>query len=214
MLKIFGRTTSFNVQKVLWLADELSLEYEHIERGGKFGGLDSKEFVQLNPMKKVPVLVDQQHSIWESHTILRYLAAQYGDSSWHPDSAYQRSLHERWMDWAQTKFQPAFMGVFWGYYRMPPNKRNMVMVQSNLEECRSCLEAVNRQLSTNTFLAGNSISLADITVGAIIYRLTEQGLAVPLPECVDNWYQALKQRSGYQRWVMSDFSELKGREDF
>lgn len=81
MLKILGRTTSFNVQKVLWLADELSLEYDHIELGGKFGGLDSQEFARLNPMKKVPVLVDEQHSIWESHTILRYLAAKYGDNN-------------------------------------------------------------------------------------------------------------------------------------
>ena len=90
----------------------------------------------------------------------------------------------------------------------------MVIVQSKLETCFSCLEAVNHQLSTLTFLAGNSITLADIAVGAILYRLTEQGLEVPLPEHVNNWYQTLKQRRGYQKWVMSDFSELKGREEF
>ncbi len=97
---------------------------------------------------------------------------------------------------------------------MPPNKRNMVIVQSNLEKCFSCLEAVNHQLSTFTFLAGNAITLADIAVGAILYRLTEQGLDVPLPEFVNTWYQTLKLRSGYQKWVMSDFSELKGRAEF
>lgn len=214
MLKILGRTTSFNVQKVLWLADELSLQYLHVELGGKFGGLDSEEFNLLNPMKKVPVLVDEQHSIWESHTILRYLAAKYGDSTWFPDSAYKRSLYERWLDWSQTLFQPFFMGVFWGYYRVPPHKRNMVIVQSKLNTCFNCLEAVDQQLSNHTFLAGNSLTLADISVGAILYRLTEQGLEVPLPKRVNNWYQTLKLRSGYQKWVMSDFSELKGREDF
>ncbi len=214
MLKILGRTTSFNVQKVLWLADELSLEYEHIELGGKFGGLDSEEFALLNPMKKVPVLVDEQHSIWESHTILRYLAAKYGDTTWYPDSAFKRSLYERWLDWSQTIFQPAFMAVFWGYYRMPANKRNMAVVQSKLEKCCSCLEIVNNQLSTFTFLAGDAITLADISVGAILYRLTEQGLDISLPENVNSWYQKLKLRSGYQKWVMSDFSELKGREEF
>lgn len=97
---------------------------------------------------------------------------------------------------------------------MPPNKRNMVIVQSNLKKCVSCLEAVDHPLSTHSFLAGNSITLADITVGAILYRLTEQGLEVPLPGFVDHWYQTLKLRRGYRKWVMSDFSELKGREDF
>ncbi|WP_212747843.1 glutathione S-transferase N-terminal domain-containing protein [Pseudoalteromonas sp. S558] len=79
VVKVFGRTTSFNVQKILWLLDELALNYEHIELGGHFGGLDSDEFFRLNPMKKVPVLIDGDKSIWESHTILRYLVAEYGD---------------------------------------------------------------------------------------------------------------------------------------
>ncbi len=214
MIRILGRTTSFNVQKVLWLADELSLDYEHVELGGRFGGLDTEEFGRLNPKRKVPVLVDGENAVWESHTILRYLVAKYGDSDWYPECVYQRSLYERWMDWAQTRFQPAFMGVFWGYYRMPPHKRDMTNIQNELEKCHECLSLVNRQLVGSTYLAGNCITLADITVGSILYRLTEQGLDIPLSESIDNWYQTLKQRNGYQRWIMSDFTELKGREEF
>lgn len=214
MIKILGRTTSFNVQKVLWLADELSIDYEHIELGGRFGGLDTIEFAQLNPIHKVPVLIDGDNSIWESHTILRYLVAEYGDKTWYPDSAYKRSLYERWLDWSQTSFQPVFMGVFWGYYRMPPNKREMGVVQNQLEKCVNCLEALNHQLSTSRYLAGDRLTLADIPAGAILYRLTEQGLNVPLPDFVQNWFQGLKQRDGYQKWVMSDFTELKAREAF
>ncbi len=214
MIKLLGRTTSFNVQKVLWLADELSLDYEHVELGGRFGGLDTEEFGRLNPKRKVPVLVDGENAVWESHTILRYLVAKYGDNNWYPDCAYQRSLYERWMDWSQTRFQPSFMGVFWGYYRMPLHKRNMTAIRSELATCRECLALVNRQLVDSTFLTGSCPTLADITVGSILYRLTEQGLDVSLSEPTDKWYQRLKQRSGYQRWIMSDFSELKGREEF
>ncbi len=214
MLKLYGRTTSFNVQKVLWLADELTLDYEHIELGGKFGGLDTVEFVLINPMQKIPVLVDGKNSIWESHSILRYLVAKYGDSSWYPESAFKRSLYERWLDWSQTVFQPAFMRFFWGYYRRPQNKRDMVTVQHDLEKCFNCLDVVNKQLSTSKYLAGNSMTLADISVGAILYRLTEQGLDITLPEFVNSWYNILRQRSGYKKWVMSDFIELRGREDF
>lgn len=213
-MKIYGRTTSFNVQKVLWLLDELNLAYQHIELGGRFGGLNSNEFKKLNPMGKVPVLIDDERVIWESHSILRYLAAKYGENTWFPECAYERSLYERWLDWSQTIFQPAFMGTFWGYYRMPANKRNMAEVNSHLDTCINCLETINSQLAQSKYLAGNNLSLADIVVGAVIYRLTSQGLMIPLPRRVNDWYQDLKSRPGYQSWVMSDFTELKAREDF
>ena len=78
MLTIWGRRNSFNVQKVMWLASELSLDYTHIEKGGSFGGLDAADFVAMNPHRKVPVIRDGDALVWESHAILRYLAASYG----------------------------------------------------------------------------------------------------------------------------------------
>ncbi|WP_046004070.1 glutathione S-transferase family protein [Pseudoalteromonas rubra] len=213
-MKLYGRTTSFNVQKALWLLEELKVNYTHVELGGRFGGLGDPAFTQFNPMKKVPVLVDQDKAVWESHAILRYLAASYGDEQWYPACPYQRSLYERWMDWSQCVFQPAFMASFWGYYRMPAEKRDMVAVQQALDTCTGCINSLEAQLKGTEYLAGNTLSLADITVGAVLYRLTSQGLTVELPQRVGLWYEKLKQRPGYQRWIMSDFSELKARESY
>lgn len=204
-MKLYGRTTSFNVQKVLWLLDEL---------GGRFGGLDSEAFKQLNHLQKVPVLVDGDRHIWESHTILRYLIAEYSQQKWWPDCPYERSLYERWMDWSQVIFQPAFMAVFWGYYRMPANKRDMITVELNLDKCKHCIETIESQLQETDYLTGPSISLADITVGAVLYRLTTQGLAITLPVQTQRWFKKLSSRPAYNKWIMSDYSELKGREDF
>jgi glutathione S-transferase len=213
-LKIYGRTTSFNVQKVLWFLDELEVAYEHIQLGGRFGGLDTPEFSELNPMKKVPLLVDGDNVIWESHTILRYLSASYGGSKWYSMDAYERSVYERWMDWSHVLFQPAFMGTFWGYYRVPASKRDMVSVNNELSECLKCLDTLNETLAKSEYLAGSSITLGDICAGSVIYRLISQGLNIQLPPNVQQWYTALKSRKGYKQWIMSDFSELAGREDF
>lgn len=213
-MKLFGRTTSFNVQKVLWLLEELNVQYEHIELGGRFGGLDDNDFIKLNPLQKVPVLIDDSKSIWESHTILRYLTASYGDDNWYPTCPYERSLSERWLDWSQTIFQPAFMGTFWGYYRKPESQRDMEAVNKDLDTCLNCLQAIEKQLTQTEYLAGENLSLADIVVGAVIYRLTSQGLTVKLPDLVYSWYEKINKRPGYIKWVMSDFSELKGREGF
>lgn len=97
---------------------------------------------------------------------------------------------------------------------MPPNKRDMVTVNRHLDSCINCLETINKQLQQTPYLAGSTLSLADIVVGAVIYRLTSQGLMIPLPKYVSDWYQVLKSRPGYKTWVMSDFTELKAREDF
>lgn len=162
-------------------------------------------------MRKVPVLVDGDSAIWESNTILRYLLGKYGHGKWVVDCPYQRSLHERWMDWAQTALEPAFIGVFWGYYRTPVDLHNKEEIEKSIEACEKCLLQIDAQLSSQKYLAGQHISLADICVSVFIYRLVEIGLDIQLPENVNNWYDSLKLLPGYQRWVMSDFSSLKGR---
>ncbi len=88
MLTIWGRRSSFNLQKVMWLVGELQVEHRHIELGGQFGGLDTPEFLAMNPHGRIPVIDDQGTVVWESHAILRYLAARFGGKSfWSDDPA-------------------------------------------------------------------------------------------------------------------------------
>src|SRR5262245_41564498 len=120
MPTVWGRRSSFNLQRVMWLVGELSLVHRHIEVGGRFGGLDTPEFRAMNPHGRVPVIDDGGLVVWESHTILRFLAARYGRGSFWSDDAGARSQVERWMDWSQTTPQPDFlMGVCWDFYRTP-----------------------------------------------------------------------------------------------
>jgi glutathione S-transferase len=54
MLKVWGRRSSFNVQKVMWLIGELGLEHQHIDAGGRFGGLDTSALLAMNPCARHP----------------------------------------------------------------------------------------------------------------------------------------------------------------
>src|SRR6266700_1143610 len=125
MLKVWGRRSSFNVQKVMWLIGELGLEHRHIDAGGRFGGLDTSAFLAMNPHGRVPVIQDGDATVWESHAIVRYLAARHGAGHfWSGDPAV-RAVVDGWMDWSQTSLQPDFLvGVFWGFYRTPEDKRH------------------------------------------------------------------------------------------
>jgi len=125
MLKVWGRRSSFNVQKVMWLVGEFELAHEHIDAGGKFGGLDTPAFLAMNPHGRVPVIADDKATVWESHAILRYLAARHGTGHFWSGDPVTRARVDGWMDWSQTSLQPDFLGgVFWGFYRTPQDKRN------------------------------------------------------------------------------------------
>ena len=210
-ITIYGRHTSYNVQKVLWLLAKLDPDYTHIEFDSRPEDTESAEFGQLNPMRKVPALIDDDRVIWESNSILRYLARCYGENHWLPQDPYQASLVERWMDWAQTRFEPAFVGVFWGYYRTPESMRDLAAIENSRNECINCLQILDERLDNHRYLIDNDPTLADIAVAVFLYRLINIGLDVTLPARVKSWYRLIKKTAGYQQWVMSDFSILKGR---
>jgi glutathione S-transferase len=63
MLTVYGRKSSFNLQKVMWLVGELALPHRHVELGGAFGGLDEAAFRAMNPHGRVPVIVDGETTV-------------------------------------------------------------------------------------------------------------------------------------------------------
>jgi glutathione S-transferase len=215
VLKVWGRRSSFNVQKVLWLVGELGLAHEHIPAGGSFGRLDEPGFRSLNPHGRVPVIEDGDVAVWESHSVLRYLAAQYGWDSFWADVPAMRARVEGWMDWAQTTLQPDFLnGVFWGYYRTPEAQRDWPAIHRSLARCADHFRLLDRILKERPFLTGDRLSLADIPAGATLYRYFELDIDRPELPNVSGWYDRLQQRPAYRAHVMIPFPELAGRHDY
>jgi glutathione S-transferase len=214
MLTVWGRRSSFNLQKVMWLVGELALAHRHIEAGGRFGGLDTPEFRAMNPHGRVPVIDDGGLVVWESHTILRFLAARYGRGSFWSDDAGARSQVERWMDWSQTTLQPDFlMGVFWGFYRTPEAERNWPAIRDKVARCARHFQLLDRMRADRPFLAGDALSLADIPAGTCLYRYFELDIERPSVPNVEAWYRRLQERAAYRAHVMVPFGELAGRLD-
>jgi glutathione S-transferase len=212
VLRIYGRKSSFNVQKVMWLVGELGIAHEQIEMGGSFGGLDTAAFRAMNPHGRVPVIDDDGTIVWESHTILRYLAARYGGGAFWSDSPAQRSQAERWMDWSQCTLQPDFLsGVFWGFYRTPADQRNRRAVDEKIRRCAEHFQLLDTILANRRFLLGKQLSLADIPVATHLFRYFNIDIARPNVPNVEGWYRTLQERSAYRAHVMVPFGELYGR---
>ncbi|WP_347176239.1 glutathione S-transferase [Undibacterium sp. TS12] len=214
MLTIWGRRDSFNVQKVMWLIGELAIEHKRIPTGGEFGGRDTPEFLAMNPHGRIPTIAIGSNIVWESHAILRFLAAHTRLAPFWIDDAYQRSLSDRWMDWSQTVLEQDLMiGVFWGMVRVPEVQRNWNTINEKLARCTAHFELLNRILENRDFLLGDAISLADISIGATLYRYFTLDIERPVIPNVEAWYARLKDRPAYREHVMVSYENLRGRPD-
>lgn len=214
MICLWGRPSAYNVQKVIWLLQELGLSYEHIDIGSPHQDLLSASFLALNPHGRIPVLKDNDQVIWESNTILRYLCRQYAPSLLMSEDAYQQSRVERWMDWELATWQVDFLSLFWRYYRTPEAEHDLAVIQQAFDRCLQHLHLIDKQLTQQRFLLGDDFSLADICVGTALFRLFNLGLAIPKFPHLQSWFSSLCDRKTYQRAVMIDFSSLKGRQDY
>jgi glutathione S-transferase len=215
MLTIWGRRNSLNVQKVMWLVAELGLAHEHIPAGGAFGGLDAPTYRALNPNGLVPVIVEDGRAVWESHAILRYLAERHGAESLWPADPYARSLADRWMEWVQSAWQPAFStGVFWGLWRTPQAQRDTAAIVRAVALSGRLLQLVEAHLATQAWMAGDRLTLGDIPLGASMYRYFTLDIERPRLPRVEAWYGRLVERPAFREHVMVPYDDLEGRLSF
>lgn len=214
MLRVWGRRSAFNVQKVLWLIGELGLPHEHIAAGGAYGGLDDPRFRAMNPHGRVPVVDDGGTVVWESHAILRYLAACHGAGTLWPVDPRERSFADRWMDWAQVTLQPDFMGLFWGYFRTPESARDWPAIRAFVVRCEQHYRLLDRHLAASEHLAGERFTIGDIPAGASLFRYFALDIERPELPHLRAWYERLRARSAYREHVMLPFEELRGRTEY
>jgi glutathione S-transferase len=202
MIKIWGRTDSSNVQKVLWCLGELGLEFERLDWGGKFGGNDDKSYREMNPNGLVPTIKDGDFILWESNSIMRYLNAKYGQGRLLPATPEGMANANRWMDWQLSVFNPTIVPLFFATIRTPPDKRDPKAIQTALEKTVKAWQMVEDQLAISRYLGGEEFSIGDIPLGVWAYRWFNLPIERPKMARIENWYENLKQRKPYQTHIM------------
>ncbi|OSN07692.1 glutathione S-transferase family protein [Lonsdalea iberica] len=205
MLTLWGRENSTNVKKVLWCAEELGLTYQHIPLGGAFGGNQDPDYLALNPNGLIPCLRDDELVLWESNSIVRYLAAQYGQDSLYLADAKVRASAEKWMDWA-ISFATFFGPVFINMMRTPADQRDRAAVEANIERCESLLSIADSALATQPWLSGEHFGVGDIPLGCIAYGWFGMPITRQPHPHLERWYQQLTTRPAFKSKVMIPLS--------
>ena len=203
MLKILGRKTSSNVQKVLWGAVELGLDFERSDIGGPFGGNDKPDYLALNPNGLVPTIIDDGFVLWESNSCLRYLAAVHGAGGLWPTDARIRADAERWMDWQISALSPSLGVVFRGLVRTPPDERDPAAIAAARDRSAALFAMLDDALAERPFVAGDKLTIGDISVGIAAYRWYHLDIEREDYANLARWYDRLTERPGYREHIMN-----------
>lgn len=203
MLTIWGRANSVNVQKLLWCCDELGLPFERVDAGLQFGRVNDPDYRELNPNGQIPTLVDGAFVLWESNSILRYLAMQYGaSSSLYPNDPQLRASIDRWLDWSLSTLAPAERPVFLTLVRTPPEQRDREALAANLKTLIARWKLVDGHLQGRFHPEGDRFTIADIVLGGFAKRwFGLEGIDRPPMPSLERWYQRLTQRAGFRKYI-------------
>ncbi|HUH93244.1 MAG TPA: glutathione S-transferase family protein [Casimicrobiaceae bacterium] len=203
MLKILGRKTSSNVQKVLWCCGEIGLAFERSDVGGPFGGNQTPEYLALNPNGLVPTIDDDGFVLWESNTIVRYLAARHASGSLWPTDIRRRADADRWMDWQQTTLGPPMGVLFRALLRSPADAVEPAELESAKRRAASAFSILDVQLGRSRFVAGPDLTMGDIALGFAPHRWFILPIERPSLPRVERWYRELCERPAYREHVVS-----------
>jgi glutathione S-transferase len=202
MLKVWGRNTSSNVQKVVWALAEMAIPFERIDVGGAFGKTTEPFYLAMNPNSLVPTLEeDDGFTLWESNAIVRYLAAKHSARVLEPADLKVRARAQMWMDWQLSVMAPAITPAFWQLIRTPADKRDPSVIAASKEKTIAAAKIMDEQLGRTPFLAGDAFSYGDIPLGIMIYRYVQLIPERPATANLDRWYGAISSRAAFKAQV-------------
>ena len=209
MMRLWGRKSSINVQKVIWCLTELQRQeqrdYERIDAGLHFGINTSPEFLKLNPNGLVPTLQDGQLTLWESNSILRYLARTYDAAgTFFPSDNLSQANSDKWLDWQLSILWPALRLPFLGLTRVPEGERNYAGISKGFTDTHHYLGHLNTTLQNQAYCSGERFNLGDIALALCVNRwilladtFPEHLSARPQYEYLENWFKRIQTQTQF-----------------
>ena len=174
MMTLWGRKSSINVQKVLWVLAELDLregaDFKQIDAGLHFGINKTPEYLKLNPNGLVPTLEDGSLVLWESNTIMRYLAKKFSSTGAFPYDLASQASSDKWMDWQISTLWPSLRVPFLGLTRVPEEERDYSAIKNAFQESKRLLGIFDGVLANQAFCSCSKFNLGDINIALCVKR--------------------------------------------
>jgi glutathione S-transferase len=204
VIKIWGRNTSSNVQKVMWAIGEIGLPHERIDIGGPFGKNRDAAYLAMNPNGLVPTLEEEDgFLLWESNSIVRYLAAKHGATVLEPADLPARARASAWMDWQLSVLAPAITPGFVGLIRTPPEKRDYAAIEDSKKKTTAAMTILDERLVKTAYVAGDAFSYGDIPAAVMANRYRQLVPERPPLPNFERWFATISMRPAFKKEVVA-----------
>ncbi|MGE0715515.1 MAG: glutathione S-transferase family protein [Alphaproteobacteria bacterium] len=210
MITVFGRANSSSVQLVMWTINELGREHERLDFGHGHASTKTASYLAMNPMGRVPVLVDGPVRMFESAAILRYLAASYGDDDFWPRDPARRAPLDTWAEWGKNTFTESVLAIFVYDVRLAPETRDPAVLRAATERLAPLARMLDARIGDGPWLDGDRFSFADIACGHILHRYHSLAWERPKLANLGAYYDRLQTRPAYRDHAMVSYEALRG----
>ncbi|MGP1395048.1 MAG: glutathione S-transferase family protein [Inquilinaceae bacterium] len=195
MYKLLGRQTSGNVQKIIFMLEEMGAKYEREDYGRQFENTQTPEYKAMNPTSKVPTLIADDTVVWESNTILRFLANSAAPGLTGATAADKTEV-ERWMDFLLAAVNPGYMAAFKGAKLKPEEQTADYKTQT--ADLVAQLKIIDAHLADRQFMALGKLTIADIACAPILKRCVNFKIERPSLPNLERWVKAMDARPAFQ----------------
>ena len=206
-LKVWGKTSTANVQKVMWCLGELGIPYQHAERAPARVALWDEAYLGQKGHDVVPTIEEEDGFVlWEGNAIVRYLAAKYGGDGLWPGDPRMGADAGRWMDYQLSTVRVHIHPLM----RETPDPGQAADHARRLAQAMMVPEHV---LGVRDYLAGDHFTAADIPLGIMTYRWFVLEIDRPAMPNIEAWYRRLADRPAFRKHVIPPedaFTPLRG----
>lgn len=197
MLKIYHVRGTRSI-RVIWACEELALPYEVIPVDFSSEFRSSPQWRALNPVGKVPVMIDGDLTVFESGAMVQYLIDAYGDGRLQPAIASpEHAIYLQWGWFAESTFARPLGEIVNHRRAFTQDEQNPAAITEMQGRAQLCLDAVDGALAGREYIAGNEFSGADIML-VYTLKLADALLSGAFPSRAAEYWQRLSARPGYK----------------
>ncbi|MDD4974891.1 MAG: glutathione S-transferase family protein [Bacteriovorax sp.] len=198
MITLYGSPRS-SAGRCFWTLEEAGVPYTLKEVDMRNKEHKSAEFLKINPMGKVPALVDGDLTLFESMAINYYIADTYKKELLGATPA-ERGLAMQWSFWATSELQGPIIEIFIQKVFMPDDKRDNNIIENNLKKLPDLLNVLNSSLEGKKYLIGDHFTIADINTASVVSICAMIGVDLKSYPNIEGWLGAISDRPAYQKY--------------
>ncbi len=198
MITLYGSPRS-SAGRCIWALEEAGVAFTLKEVDMKNKEHKSADFLKINPMGKVPVMVDGDITLFESMAINYYIADTYKKELL-GTNALEKGLSMQWSFWATSELQPPIIEVFIQKVFVPEDKRDNNIIEKNLNKLPELLTVLNNSFADKKYLTGNQFTIGDINVASVVSICPMMGVDLGAYPNIKGWLGTISERAAFQKY--------------